>query len=172
MSVCPVIQRTHSGLRQSAKSCDHNGNIQRTRCLARYCFISKIRPFHHGRNGQSMWLVFQHLFCSLKLLARPIARRSHAPFRHPTTTHCTRIAHEMPTIAKLPSSSWPTPVGRKGRLMAARPSCGGTMRSADPILAALSVDRNETPVSARIGRLCAPVTACRLMFKPPSLQRL
>ena len=68
------------------------------------------------------------------------------------TTHCTRIAHEVPTIAKLPSGSRRAQVRRKGRCVS-----DTFLRRDDALrwsrLAELSVDRNETPVSSRIGRL-------------------
>jgi hypothetical protein len=58
----------------------------------------------------------------------------------------------MPTIAKLPSGSWRAQVRRKGRYVSET-----FLRREDALrwsrLAELSVDRNETPVSSRIGRL-------------------
>jgi hypothetical protein len=58
----------------------------------------------------------------------------------------------MPTIAKLPSGSWRAQVRRKGRYVSET-----FLRRDDALrwsrLAELSVDRNETPVSPRIGRL-------------------
>jgi hypothetical protein len=58
----------------------------------------------------------------------------------------------MPTIAKLPSGSWRVQVRRKGRYVSET-----FLRRDDALrwsrLAELSVDRNETPVSSRIGRL-------------------
>jgi hypothetical protein len=54
MPVGPVIQRTHSGLRQSAKFCDQNGNILCTRRFARHCFLYEIHPIHHRGYGQSI----------------------------------------------------------------------------------------------------------------------
>jgi hypothetical protein len=58
----------------------------------------------------------------------------------------------MPTIAKLPSGSWRAQVRRKGRYVSEP-----FLRRDDALrwsrLAELSVDRNGTPVSARIGRL-------------------
>lgn len=58
----------------------------------------------------------------------------------------------MPTIAKLPSSSWRAQVRRKGRYVSET-----FLRRDDAIrwsrVAELAVDRNETPVSSRIGRL-------------------
>ena len=54
MPVGPVIQRTHSGLRQSAKFCDQNGNIRCTCRLARHCFSYEISPVHHGRDGEAV----------------------------------------------------------------------------------------------------------------------
>jgi integrase len=58
----------------------------------------------------------------------------------------------MPTIAKLPSGSWRVQVRRKGRYVSET-----FLRRDDALrwsrLAELSVDRNETPVSTRIGRL-------------------
>lgn len=60
MPVGPVIQRTYSGLRQSAKLCDQNGNIQCTRHPARHCFLYEIFPVHHRRHGKRMRLFFSH----------------------------------------------------------------------------------------------------------------
>jgi integrase len=58
----------------------------------------------------------------------------------------------MPTIAKLPSGSWRAQVRRKGRYVSET-----FLRPDDALrwsrLAELSVDRNETPVSSRIGRI-------------------
>ena len=58
----------------------------------------------------------------------------------------------MPTIAKLPSGSWRAQVRRKGRYVSET-----FLRRDDALrwcrLAELSVDRNETPISSRIGRL-------------------
>jgi hypothetical protein len=58
----------------------------------------------------------------------------------------------MPTIAKLPSGSWRAQVRRKGRYVSET-----FLRRDDALrwsrLAELSVDRNETPVSSRIGRI-------------------
>jgi len=58
----------------------------------------------------------------------------------------------MPTIAKLPSGPWRAQVRRKGRYVSET-----FLRRDDALrwsrLAELSVDRNETPISARIGRL-------------------
>ncbi len=58
----------------------------------------------------------------------------------------------MPTIAKLPSGSWRAQARRKGRYVSET-----FLRRDDALrwsrLAELSVDRNETLVSARIGRL-------------------
>jgi hypothetical protein len=58
----------------------------------------------------------------------------------------------MPTIAKLPSGSWRAQIRRKGRYVSET-----FLRRDDALrwsrLAELSVDRNETPVSDRIGRI-------------------
>ncbi len=58
----------------------------------------------------------------------------------------------MPTIAKLPSGSWRAQIRRKGRYVSET-----FLRRDNAIrwsrLAELSEDRNETPVSSRIGRL-------------------
>jgi hypothetical protein len=58
----------------------------------------------------------------------------------------------MPTIANLPSGSWRAQVRRKGRYVSET-----FLRRDDALrwsrLAELSVDRNETQVSSRIGRL-------------------
>jgi hypothetical protein len=58
----------------------------------------------------------------------------------------------MPTIAKLPSGSWRVQIRRKGRYVSE------TFLRRDEALrwsrvAELAVDRNETPVGSRIGRL-------------------
>jgi integrase len=69
----------------------------------------------------------------------------------------------MPTIAKLPSGSWRAQVRRKGRYVSET-----FLRRDDALrwsrLAELSVDRNETPISSRIGRIIrfAIATAMRL----------
>lgn len=76
MPVGPVIQRTHSGLRQSAKFCDQNGNIQCTRRFARHCFLYEIRPIHHGRHGQFMRLVGHSCLETSGLRPRPPPRRT------------------------------------------------------------------------------------------------
>ncbi|MGL5010778.1 MAG: hypothetical protein ACRC6I_12925 [Paracoccaceae bacterium] len=58
----------------------------------------------------------------------------------------------MPTIAKLPSGSWRVQVRRKGRYVSET-----FLRRDEALrwsrLAELSVNRNETPVSARIDRI-------------------
>jgi integrase len=58
----------------------------------------------------------------------------------------------MPTIAKLPSGSWRAQIRRKGRYVSET-----FLRRDDALrwsrLAELSVDRNETPISSRNGRL-------------------
>lgn len=78
-----------------------------------------------------MWLIFCHFLCSLKLLAGLPTSRLSAPFR-PFSPHYDDGLH---TICRLSQSVRPVHGARWSRL------------------AELSVDRNETPISARIGRI-------------------
>jgi hypothetical protein len=94
-------------------------------------------------------------FCTLKSLARVSTSFPYAPFRHITTTDCTRNADH----AKLPSGSWRAQVRRKGRYVSET-----FLRRDDALrwhrLAEVSVDRNETPVSSRIGRSWSSESWC------------
>ncbi|WP_292109177.1 hypothetical protein [Mesorhizobium sp.] len=115
-----------------------------------------IRPVHHGRNGYSMLLIFQHFSFNIKFLQPAECRRIYAkirPFspRFDLSVHTERT-RKMATFTKLSSGSWRVQVRRKGRYVSetflrrddARRWATETERQ---------VDRGETPTKSRVARL-------------------
>jgi hypothetical protein len=115
-----------------------------------------ISPVHHRRNGQSMWLIFCHFFSSLKLLLRSLVCRSCPRFRPFSPrydgelhTDCTRNAdHRKASFRFMARAGPPQGSAHMSETFLRRDDALRWSR-----LAELSVDRNETPISSRIGRI-------------------
>jgi hypothetical protein len=103
-----------------------------------------------------MWLIFCHFLCSLKSLARSPARRFHPPFRPASSryndslhTDCTRNAdHRKASFRFVACAGPPQGSAHVSETFLRRDDALRWSR-----LAELSVDRNETPVRSRIGRI-------------------